>query len=89
MIAALAESSNPQTCWRVKKKQLKDEESESVTNCNGLKLKAQDGKYRMTDVIGESVVTKDNKLNYEYKEEKTDKRLLKLYKIFYKILDIV
>ena len=32
-------------------KRLKDEGNESVTNCNGLKLKAHDGKYRMTDVV--------------------------------------
>ena len=32
------------------KKRLKDEGNETVTNCNGLKLKAQDGKYRLTDV---------------------------------------
>src|SRR5574344_1866564 len=51
VIAALTESSNPQTYWRVMKKRLKDEGNESVTNCNGLKLKAQDGKYRMTDVV--------------------------------------
>ena len=34
----------------VLKKRLKDEGNETVTNCNGLKLKAQDGKYRETDV---------------------------------------
>jgi len=34
----------------VMKKRLRDEGNETVTNCNGLKLKAQDGKYRMTDV---------------------------------------
>ena len=27
------------------------EEHETVTNCHGLKLKAQDGKYRLTDVV--------------------------------------
>ncbi len=32
------------------KKRLRDEGNETVTNCNGLKLKAKDGKYRMTDV---------------------------------------
>ena len=50
IISVLAESKNPQTYWRVMKKRLKDEGNETVTNCNGLKLKAQDGKYRMTDV---------------------------------------
>ena len=33
------------------KKRLKDEGNETVTNCNALKLKAQDGKYRMNDVV--------------------------------------
>ena len=32
------------------KKRLKDEGNETVTNCNGLKLKAADGKRRLTDV---------------------------------------
>lgn len=50
IIAVLSDSKNPQTYWRVMKKRLKDEGNETVTNCNGLKLKAQDGKYRMTDV---------------------------------------
>lgn len=33
------------------KKRFKVEENETVTNCNILKLKAKDGKYRMTDVV--------------------------------------
>ena len=33
------------------KKRLKDEGNETVTNCNALKLKAKDGKYRLTDVV--------------------------------------
>lgn len=44
-------SNNPQTYWRVLKKRLKDEGNETVTNCNGLKLKSKDGKYRMIDVV--------------------------------------
>ena len=51
IVQVLTESSNPQTYWRVMKKRLKDEGNETVTNCNGLKLKANDGKYRMTDVV--------------------------------------
>ena len=50
VIAVLTESPNPQTYWRVMKKRLKDEANESVTNCNALKMKAADGKRRMTDV---------------------------------------
>ena len=36
--------------WKVLKKRLIDEGNESVTNCNRLKLPAQDGKMRLTDV---------------------------------------
>ena len=50
VIAALTESPNPQVYWRVMKKRLKDEGNETVTNCNGLKMVAEDGKMRMTDV---------------------------------------
>jgi BRO family, N-terminal domain len=50
VIAVLTESPNPQVYWRVLKKRLKDEGNETVTNCNGLKMEASDGKMRMTDV---------------------------------------
>lgn len=50
VIAVLTDSQNPQTYWRVMKKRLKDEGNETVTNCNALKMKAADGKMRMTDV---------------------------------------
>ncbi len=36
--------------WKVLKKRLKDEGNETVTNCNQLKMKAADGKKRLTDV---------------------------------------
>ncbi len=36
--------------WKVMKKRLKDEGNETVTNCNQLKMKAADGKMRLTDV---------------------------------------
>jgi prophage antirepressor-like protein len=36
--------------WKVLKKRLKDEGNETVTNCNQLKLLAEDGKMRLTDV---------------------------------------
>ena len=51
IVSIISESNNPQTYWRVLKKRLKDEGNESVTNCNALKLKAKDGKYRLTDVV--------------------------------------
>ena len=50
VVAALTDSPNPQTYWRVMKKRLKDEGNESVTNCNALKMTAADGKQRLTDV---------------------------------------
>ncbi len=36
--------------WKVLKKRIKDEGNELVTNCNQLKMTAQDGKKRLTDV---------------------------------------
>ncbi len=51
VISALTGSGNPQVYWRVLKKRLIDEGSaETVTKCNGLKMKAVDGKMRLTDV---------------------------------------
>lgn len=50
VLAILTESNNPQTYWRVLKKRLLDEGNETVTNCNGLKMLAKDGKMRKTDV---------------------------------------
>lgn len=50
VVAVLTESPNPQTYWRVLKKRLKDEGNETVTNCNGFKMPAADGKMRLTDV---------------------------------------
>ena len=50
VVAILTDSSNPQIYWRVLKKRLKEEGNETVTNCNALKLKAADGKMRLTDV---------------------------------------
>jgi hypothetical protein len=36
--------------WKVLKHRLKKEGNETVTNCNQLKLKSEDGKMRLTDV---------------------------------------
>ena len=49
-MAVLTDSENPQTYWRVLKNRLKKEGNETVTNCNALKLRAADGKMRLTDV---------------------------------------
>lgn len=50
VVGVLTESENPQVYWRVLKKRLLAEGNETVTNCNGLKMEAADGKMRMTDV---------------------------------------
>ena len=50
VIAVLTESANPQVYWRVLKKRLLAEGNQTVTNCNGLKMPALDGKMRLTDV---------------------------------------
>ena len=50
VVEVLTDSENPQTYWRVLKNRLKKEGNQTVTNCNALKLKAADGKMRMTDV---------------------------------------
>jgi len=50
--AVLTDSENPQTYWRVLKNRLKKEGNETVTNCNALKMRAVDGKMRLTDIKG-------------------------------------
>ena len=46
----LTDSSNPRNYWKVLKHRLLKEGNQMVTNCNQLKLRADDGKMRMTDV---------------------------------------
>ena len=50
VIAALTESVDPRKYWNKLKKRLKEEGNETVTNCHQLKMKASDGKMRLTDV---------------------------------------
>jgi len=50
VVSVLTDSPNPQVYWRVLKKRLREEGNETVTNCNGLKMLAPDGKMRLTDV---------------------------------------
>ena len=50
VVNVLTDSKDPTAYWRKLKQRLKEEENETVTNCHGLKLKAADGKMRMTDV---------------------------------------
>ena len=51
IVKALTNSKNPRHYWNVLKGRLKEEGNETVTNCDQLKLKAADGKYRLTDVV--------------------------------------
>ena len=51
IVGVISESKDKQAYWRKMKQRLKQEGNETVTNCHGLKIKAQDGKYRMTDVV--------------------------------------
>jgi hypothetical protein len=50
VIAVLTDSIDPNAYWRKLKQRLKAEGNETVTNCHGLKMKAADGKMRLTDV---------------------------------------
>ena len=51
IVTALVDSKDPRHYWNALKSRLKKEGNETVTNCDQLKLKAQDGKYRLTDVV--------------------------------------
>ena len=50
VISVLTESINPPAYWRKLKQRLKAEGNETVTNCHALRMKASDGKMRLTDV---------------------------------------
>ena len=50
VVAVLTDSVDPQSYWRKLKQRLKEEGNETVTNCHAFKLKAADGKMRLTDV---------------------------------------
>ena len=50
IVGILSVSKDGRKYWNKLKQRLKEEGNETVTNCHQLKLRAQDGKYRMTDV---------------------------------------
>ena len=50
VVGVLTDSPDPNNYWKVLKNRLKKEGNETVTNCNRFKLKAADGKMRLTDV---------------------------------------
>lgn len=49
VVAVLTESTNPKNYWNMLKSRLKQEGNETYTNCVRLKMKASDGKMRLTD----------------------------------------
>ena len=51
IVTALVDSKDPRHYWNALKSRLKKEGNETVTNCDQLKLKASDNKYRSTDVV--------------------------------------
>jgi prophage antirepressor-like protein len=50
IVGILSESDNPRKYWSVLKIRLKEEGNQLATNCSQLKMKAEDGKMRLTDV---------------------------------------
>ena len=50
VVSVLTDSVDATDYWRKLKQRLKEEGNETVTNCHGLKMKATDGKMRLTDV---------------------------------------
>ena len=50
VVGVLSESDNPRKYWSVLKTRLKAEGSQLATNCSQLKMKAEDGKMRLTDI---------------------------------------
>ena len=51
IVGVISESKDGRKYWNKLKQRLKKEGNETVTNCHQLKLKAQDGRYRLTDVV--------------------------------------
>ena len=51
IVGVLSESKDKRKYWNKLKQRLNNEGNETVTNCHQLRLKAQDGKYRLTDVV--------------------------------------
>jgi hypothetical protein len=50
VVSVLTDSADAAAYWRKLKQRLKTEGNETVTNCHGLKMRAADGKMRLTDV---------------------------------------
>ena len=50
IVSIITDSKDGRKYWNKLKQRLNNEGNETVTNCHQLKLKASDGKYRLTDV---------------------------------------
>ena len=50
VVSILTDSADGRKYWNKLKERLKNEENQTVTNCHQLKMRAADGKMRMTDV---------------------------------------
>ena len=75
VVSVLTESADGRKYWNKLKQRLKEEGSESVTNCHQLKLQATDGKRYSTDVadaarqnleqrLGRSVISSRRAVNF-------------------------
>ena len=51
IVGVLSKSKDKRKYWNKLKQRLNNEGNETVTNCHQLKLKAQDGKYRLNNVV--------------------------------------
>ena len=50
IVSIITDSKDGRKYWNKLKQRLNNEGNETLTNCHQLKLKASDGKYRLTDV---------------------------------------
>lgn len=57
-IALVTNSSDPRNYWKVLKNRLKNSYPELVTDCNQLKMRSNDGKFYLTDVMDSDKILK-------------------------------
>ncbi len=57
-IALVTNSSDPRNYWKVLKNRLKNSYPELVTDCNQLKMRSNDGKFYLTDVMDSGKILK-------------------------------
>jgi len=62
IIGIVTNSSDARNYWKVLKSRLKNTQKELVTECNQLKMKANDGKFYLTDVAGSNTLLQIIKL---------------------------